>query len=658
MKRLSLWAFLPLLAVTAFGKPIVFHVSTTGHDQGAGTLAAPLASPGAALAAARAQRSAGDTVTILLHGGTYALPASLKFDPADNNTSITAFENERPILSGGRRIAGWSHVRGNLWQAVVAEVRNGNWYFRQLFIDGRRATRARTPNEGSFFRMQGERFSDRPVRFHFKPGDIQPRWAGDADVEVVGLEKWTVFRQHISAVLPASNVVQLSGFAAPHTREEGAHYFVENTRDALDAPGEWYLDRKSGVVSYLARPGENLAEAEVIAPVLDELVSIQGDPASKKPVEHIVLRGLTFSHADWNLSAEGYVDTQAAVGKRGSVRAEFADGLVIEDCTFAHLGGYAVELGRGAQNCRVAGNEMTDLGAGGVRIGETAVRNDPFDAAHHNLVTDNHIHDAGIVFPPAVGVLILQSAHNRIAHNHIHDLFYTAVSVGWTWGYRDSPCHHNVIEFNHMHDIGKFLLSDMGAVYTLGPQPGTVVRNNLIHDVNAFTYGGWGLYTDEGSTGIVLENNVVYRCKSAGFHQHYGKENVLRNNVFAFNKENQLMRTRDEPHISFYLTNNIVVWNSGNLLGSSWKNDRFVIDQNAYWDTRAGSNGALIRFSGATLDRWRARGHDLHSVLTDPLFFDVSKDDFRLRPDSPALKLGFRPIDLSTVGVRAKPDRD
>jgi parallel beta-helix repeat protein len=300
---------------------------------------------------------------------------------------------------------------------------------------------------------------------------------------------------------------------------------------------------------------------------------------------------------------------------------------------------------------------MTDLGAGGVRIGETAVRTEAFDAVHHHAVTDNDIHNAGVIFPPAVGVLILQSAHNRIAHNHIHDLFYTAVSVGWTWGYRESPCHHNVIEFNHMHDIGKGLLSDMGAVYTLGPQAGTVVRNNLIHDVNASTYGGWGLYTDEGSTGIVMENNIVYRCKSAGFHQHYGKENVIRNNVFAFNKENQVMRTRDEAHISFYFTNNVVLFDSGNLLGSSWKNDRFVVDRNIYW-TPNGTNQANMKFSGANFEQWRVRGHDTNSLITDPRFVDGMKANFRLRNDSPARALGFRQIDLRGVGVRANAQRD
>jgi len=150
------------------------------------------------------------------------------------------------------------------------------------------------------------------------------------------------------------------------------------------------------------------------------------------------------------------------------------------------------------------------------------------------------------VYPSAIGVWVGQSSRNTISHNHIHDLFYTAISVGWTWGYAPNQCAGTLIEFNHLHHIGKDMLSDMGAIYTLGVQPGTVIRNNLIHDVQSFTYGGWGIYTDEGSSNLVIENNIVYRTKSAGFHQHYGRENLVRNNIFAFGKEFQLMRTRAE----------------------------------------------------------------------------------------------------------------
>jgi parallel beta-helix repeat protein len=202
------------------------------------------------------------------------------------------------------------------------------------------------------------------------------------------------------------------------------------------------------------------------------------------------------------------------------------------------------------------------------------------------------------------------------------------------------------------------MLSDMGGIYTLGPQPGTVLRGNWIHDVSSFTYGGWGLYTDEGSTGILLENNLVYHCKSAGFHQHYGKENVLRNNIFAFNREHELMRTREEDHLSFTFTNNIVYFDHGDLLGSNWSNDHFKMDSNVYYDTRLAAHPETLKFSGATLEQWRQRGHDQHSLLADPLFAAPEHLDFGLRPDSPALKLGFHPLDPSQAGVRPRDRRD
>ena len=657
-----------LAAGNALSAPLVLHVATNGNDNASGAMTrragdGPLATMDAALRKARAARTQ-EGVTIFIHGGVHRLSGPLVFTPDDSGASaakpftIAAFGKEKPVLSGGVPLTGWKEVQPNLWQADARTQLGTNWQFRSLFINGRRAVRARTPNEGDLFRMDGARFNDKPFQFKFRSGDITPAWAGPGDVEVVAFEKWTDLRQFIRDVNTKSNVVTLSGSSTPHTREAGARYFVENAPEAIDVPGEWRLDSRTGLVAAMFKPGENPNAMEIVAPRLQDLVQFKGEIEGRKAVRHVVLRGLTLADTDWTISNDGYRDTQAAVAVRGDL---FGDGMtdcVIEDCTFTRLAGYGIDLGRGCQRNRIVGNEMFDLGAGGVRVGETAVRNAAFDATHSNGITDNHLHHLGRLYPPAVGVFIIQSASNRVAHNHIHDLYYTAVSVGWTWGYRDSPCHHNVIEFNHMHDIGLGLLSDMGAVYTLGPQPGTVVRHNRIHDVTSFTYGGWGLYTDEGSTGIVLENNVVYRCKSAGFHQHYGKENVIRNNVFAFNRENQVMRTRDEAHTSFFFTNNIVMLDSGSLLGSSWQNDRFVIDGNLYWDTRAAGDVTKMKFSSATLEQWRSRGHDTRSKVADPLFVDAAKSDFRLRSASPALKLGFKPVDLRGAGVRAKGKRD
>ncbi len=655
----------------AQASPLTLYVAPNGNDQWSGHRArpkaggtdGPLATLSAALQAAReARRPEGSgAVTIFLREGTYHLEAPLTLTPADSGVSaqqpflIAAYRGEHPVLSGGRRLTGWHPVAGQpgRWQTEVPAVRAGQWYFRQLFVNGQRRQRARTPNHG-YFRIEGPSSQDKPMRLKFRPGDIKPAWAQAGDVEVVAMLAWADIRMPIRAVDETTHTATLAGEPRPSNRENDAQYYIENAPDGLDEPGEWYLDRQTGVVTYWALPGEDLTQAVVTAPRLPYLMAVRGDLDGERAVHHLILRGLTFAETDWSLGPKGYADTQAAVAVPGDLRAEGAVDCAVEDCTFTRLAGYALELGRGCQRWRVVGNTMFDLGAGGIRIGETGGAPTAFDDNQGQVITDNEVHDAGLIFHPAVGVLILQSHHNRVVHNHIHHLFYTAISVGWTWGYRESPCHDNLIAYNHLHDLGQSLLSDMGGVYTLGIQKGTVVRNNLIHDVNSFTYGGWGLYTDEGSTDILLENNVVYRCKSANFHQHYGRENVLRNNIFAFGREYQLMRTRPEPHISFSFTNNIVYFDTGKLLGSNWSNDNYVMDHNLYFDARPGASPATMNFDGRDLAAWQARGHDRHSVVADPLFVDPAAADFRLRPGSPALKLGFKPIDPRDVGVRPK----
>jgi parallel beta-helix repeat protein len=653
---------LPGMGVAA--EDVVFYVAPASNGVWFGTSAnlpaggkeGTAGSLQAVIEAARAARRGlgpDAQATIFLRGGTYDLTAPLVLKPEDSGLTIAAYGQEKPILSGGRRITGWRTVAGKpgWWETEIPSVRDGAWYFQSLFVNGRRAQRARTPHEG-FFRIDGDSSQDHPARLSFHPGDIKPEWALGGDVEVVALLAWADFRMFIRAVDESNHLAILSTNASPSNREKNARYFIENAPESLEAPGEWHLDRKTGVLTYIARSGEDLAHAEVIAPQLEELAVLQGDLAGKRPVEHVTLRGLTFSYTDWRTPAAGYVDPQAAVGVRGDIRAEGATDCALQTCTFAHLAGYAIQLGRGCQRDEVSHCDLFDLGAGGIRIGEPNQRPDAFDQNHSQRITDNHIHQAGLIYPSGVGVLVLQSGANLVAHNEIDHLYYSAISVGWYWGYQETPCRENTIEFNHLHDIGQGMLSDMGGVYTLGIQKGTVIRNNLIHDVESFTYGGWGLYTDEGSSDILLENNVVYHCKSAGFHQHYGRENVIRNNIFALNQQAQLMRTRNEEHISFLFTNNIVLFDSGDLLFGDWGGDHYVMDRNVYWDARPGAKPGGMLFAGATLENWRLRGHDLHSLVADPLFAAPDKLDFRLKSDSPALPLGFKPIDLAGIGVR------
>ena len=578
--------------------------------------------------------------SVFLRSGTYLLTETLVLTPEDSRTGYAAYPGEHPVISGGPPVTGWKSAGPGLWTASVSGS------VRQLFIAGRRAQRSRLPSNG-FYRIDGPSAQTKPFSLKYRSNEINPTWERK-NVEVVALLAWAELRMPIASVDRTVKVATLAGNPQPSNREANARYWIENAPEGLNIPGAWIQDADAGSVTYRPLRDEDVTKEEIIDPRLTTLIQLQG---STQPVRDVTFRGLDFRYADWATPAAGYAAVQAAMDAPSAFEAVNAQQISIEHCTFSRSGGYAIWFRQGARNNRIANTEIFDMGGGGIKIGEMAFA--PGEAGRNsgNTVVDNDIHDLGLIAPSAIGVWIGQSSDNTVSHNHIHDLYYTAISVGWTWGYAPNPCARNRIEANHLHDIGKGMLSDMGAIYTLGVQPGAVIRNNLIHDVESFSYGGWGIYTDEGSSGILIENNIVYRTKSAGFHQHYGKDNVVRNNIFAFGSEFQLMRTRAEAHRSFTFENNIVYFDRGALLGSDWSGDQFDMNHNVYWNT----SGTQPLFAGRTWDNWRQAGHDKDSLVADPLFRNPSGYDFHLQPESPALKAGFRPIDLSAVGPRSRP---
>jgi hypothetical protein len=256
---------------------------------------------------------------------------------------------------------------------------------------------------------------------------------------------------------------------------------------------------------------------------------------------------------------------------------------------------------------------------------------------------------------------------NVIAHNHIHDLYYTGISCGWVWGYTDNVSRDNRIEYNHIHDLGHGLLNDMGGIYILGVQPGTVIVGNVIHDIVKKNYGGWGIYLDEGSSHITVENNLTYRLSSQCYHQHYGRENRISNNIFAFGKEGVISFTRPEEHISVVFERNIILTDNTPAFVCKTDLDRvhMISDLNLIWDVAAdeptyAGNGRYDNtakwdyWRKYTTEEWQLRGYDLHSIGADPLFADSGAGNFTLHPDSPAAKLGFVPFDPTLAGIRKR----
>ena len=703
--------------------PVTFYLAPNGNDAWSGRLAeanaeatdGPLASIPGALAKVRAMRdrprnpevvdvvgAMHGPVVVYLRGGRYPIAAPITITPADcAPITFAAYPDETPILDGGVRIEDWvtTQINGQAaWVADLPTVRSGEWNFRQLFVDGERRSRPRLPKQG-LFRMESVPGMPLPAgwggggytKFVAAPGDAR-EFCNLGEVEAVYLHFWIEERSNIAAYDPKSRLVTMtrksrSNLVGSHGSQLADYYF-DNVFEALDTPGEWYLDRAAGKLYYLPLPGETPENTEVFAPRVLQLLRLVGDPDEEKLVEYLGFRGITFQHTDWRHPGEGAdasldpllgdgkasgasinnfnrgdyaASGQAASDVPGVISVTGARDCLFEDCEIRNAGWYGMFLSSGCRGIRIVGNRFYDLGAGGIKLNGATPAGPKTNRTGWNRVTDNEIRGAGRVFHSGVGILIMNSAGNIVSHNHIHDLFYSGISVGWVWGYKDSSTYANLIEKNHIHHLGQGLLSDMGGVYLLGIQPGTIVRGNLIHDVEKAHYGGWALYTDEGSSHIVLENNICYSTNGDVFHQHYGRENTVRNNILVCGDEATAAYTRVEPHVGVNFYRNIMVSAGAPMYRQFCSDDtrKIIADCNLYWDiTRP--EPLFCRNGDDELDfaDWQAVGHDANSQVADPAFADLAAHDFTLADNSPALAMGFRPIDLSDVGVRPKENRD
>lgn len=646
------------------------YISPTGIDSNTGTPDKPLATLNAAAGKARELRknnkSLGQVEIIALKGEYFMMqPLILTAEDSGTENGFLVFKSEpgeKAVFRGGIPISGFEKVSGKLWKAFVPQVAWYDSYFEQLYVNGQRAVRARNPNTG-FYMVKNvtetvlEKGEGRSPELAVQKIELDNFDAlgfetfsqqDFRDALIILYHNWDNTRKRVTGFSRQGSFIYTTGEGMKpwNPINSKSRYLVENYKAALDAPGEWFLDR-SGFLYYIPIEGQEIENTTFHIPVIKEFVSIQGDPISGKKVENIKFENLVFEIAGYKTPAEGNEPAQAAAPVDAVVTLDFAGNIEFRNCEIAHTGTYAFWFRRACSNCVVNQCYMHDLGAGGVKIGETVIRPKQAEISNNITVDNNIIRDSGHIFPCAVGIIIFNASDNKLTHNEIADLRYSGISVGWVWGYAHSPSKRNKVEFNHIHHLGWGELCDMGGVYTLGASEGTTVSNNVVHHVYSFDYGGWGLYTDEGSYGITMENNLVYVCKNSGFHQHYGKENIIRNNIFAFNIRSQLQATRIEEHRSILFSRNIIYFNQGTLLSSNWHKFNLLSDNNLYWDTRTKD----IMFADKSLSEWQKSGRDIHSIIADPLFVNASAFNFSFRTNSIVRKIGFMPFDYAKAGV-------
>ena len=657
--------------------------------------------PHAALAQVRAAKAAGDTGawTIRVKAGFYALKDTLVFTPADSGTPAAPVtwlgEGEKTVFAGGERLKGWKDMGGGVWSAPVPRAPDGTpAYFEQLWVNGRRADRARLPNRCPND-LRAEYFNvTRPgcVAVSNAAGKVMHAVervtltneaarvlaAIPADelpyAQMLVVHKWNFARRILRGVDPATLTVETHG-RSPWSRWQVWNaretlVCFENVRAAFDAPGEWFYDAKAGAVLYRPLPGEDMTCAEVVAPSskISRLVAFRGDPDKDRPVHDIVFRNLTFAYSDGTAADGGRGPTQAyqhqaASGYDGAVTAEGVRRLAFDRCTFAHTGNYGLRFNDGCVSNTIANCTLFDLGAGGVwmgaercyvapgeRLSRRIIRTLASRSTAFNRIENCVIRNGGRFNPEGTGVACTHVSDSKVLHCDIYDFYYTGVSVGWIWGFTGSVAQRNEIAFNRIYDLGKGIMSDMGGVYTLGTSFGTRVHHNVIHDVWSYSYGGWALYTDEGSEGITMDHNLCWNTTDGSFHQHYGAGCVIRNNIFAWNRKLGAVRmsrqvVQDIP-CTLNFVNNIVVVREGPLVGRGVRGVGGIWAGNLWYDF----SGNPPEFDGLDWNKWRVCGKETGGVYGDPLFVNAAANDFRLTPSSPAFALGFEAWDYSAAG--------
>lgn len=599
---------------------------------------------------------------------------------AGHSITIESYGERRRII-GGQKITNWEYDVFNGVKCISAKLPEksdgSKWDFSDLYIDGKRAELSKYPKTGYLKGIKTEcDFSEAP------PLKTSSRWfiADKSTLEgVTGIENAIVSFYHywVDAHSPVESYdyesgklvmkyktrFTLSTVYEPVEHSSALKFYLENIPSAFSDVNEWYLDKNSGKIYYIPEDlSRHPAGFEAYIPTVEKLIDIQGNSEERicdirlRNLELMCTKGEYVSRAirnpetgrtEYSHDEEFAYDNQSASSMHGAVSFRNATRCTISDCLIHSIGTHAIEVKTGCEGIRIENNDIYETGGGGVRIFGGEYGCDNTEITRGNVVRGNHISNGGKRYAAGCGILVCHSANNEISENEISHLNYSGISVGWVWGYSGSSSYGNIIKRNHIHHIGFGKLSDMGGIYLLGKQQGTIVSENRVHDICSAHYGGYGIYTDEGSSYITIENNVVYNTKSDSFYQHYGSYNVVRNNIFAMGLS-AVNVSMKEIHDGVCLENNIFVIDGTTIYSRSTSLATISSKKNIIWDISVKAPIMLRRPDGNieyNFDEWTSGcGKDVDSIVADPCFKNLAEFDFTLRDDSPAIKLGFKPL--------------
>lgn len=654
--------------------------------------------PHAALLKIREAKKSGDASqwTVRVKPGVYEFDEPLVFTPEDSGSPgapVKWVGEGKVVFSGGRVLKSWRDDGDGVWSAPIPRGKDGKLaFFESLYVNGRRADRARLPLEGKFTvkSWKEQTLVEGSVTNYLEEtvlnGNACDALAGLSKSELAAAQwrvfvKWAYGSYPIESYDAATKAVAVKGRVSVARGGWGKwdadrhnYFYIENVKAGFTRKGQWFYDVTEGRVKYRALSGEKISSIEAIAPTsgLVSLVKFSGDVEKGDFVHDIHFENISFTatRTGGDSLENGVVrqyQHQAARATLASVMGEGAHRVRFERCRVFNTENYAFRFEDGCVSNAIVSCEIVDAGAGGIWLGndksnilkyanpETRDIKDPpwnrplkteplvdtsFRAVRFNVIDNNLITRCGRVNPEGVGVVLTHAADTKVTHNEISDLYYTGISVGWTWGYWGSYAQRNEISFNRITDIGKGEMADMGGVYTLGASYGTVITNNVIMDINSISYGGWGMYNDEGSEGVLWQNNLVVNTSTDSYHQHFGRSNSVVNCIMANARGGKICISRTEDHHQVTFERNIVYWPSGPLYvgWNAFKNNtaKVRMNNNLFW-----CSSGLTELNGNTI-----------GFVGDPLFVDPKNGNWRLKENSPALKLGFKPWDYTLSGRR------